>query len=342
MLTIGIESSCDDTSVAILRNGNELLSLVKKSQVDLHAPFGGVVPELAARGHMDSIFPVMAEALQQSGVSLQEIDLVAGSTGPGLVGSLLVGLTAAQTLALCLKKPFIAVHHLEAHFAANFIEHEGLEYPMLGLLVSGGHSCLYMLQSPGDFQLLGETRDDAVGEVYDKIAKKLGLGMPGGPIVDKVAREYQAENPLELTPPMLHTKDYDFSFSGLKTACLVAMEQGYSAEQICQALQTAAVRVLTHKTMKALKQYDLKTLLLAGGVSANSALRGRFQDLCKSAKIRLAMPTLKLCTDNGAMVARAGWERFVHQKQHSRLCVDAFSRMPLQNVEGGSLWQKYE
>ena len=342
MLTIGIESSCDDTSVAILRNGDELLSLVKKSQVDLHAPFGGVVPELAARGHMDSIFPVMAEALKQSGLDLSEIDLVAGTTGPGLIGSLLVGLTAAKTLALCLNKPFIAVHHLEAHFAANFLEHENLEYPMLGLLVSGGHSCLYILESPGEFKLLGETRDDAVGEVYDKIAKKLGLGMPGGPVVDKVAREFEGKNNLMLTPPMLHTKDYDFSFSGLKTACLLAMDNGHNVDQICEALQSSAVRVLTHKTMKALKEYNLKTLLLAGGVSANSGLRTRFQDLCRSAKVRLAMPTLKLCTDNGAMVARSGWERFVHQKQYSKLCVDAFSRMPLQNVEGGGLWQKYE
>ena len=159
--------------------------------------------------------------------------------------------------------------------------------------------------------------------------------MPGGPVVDKVAREFEGENTLVLTPPMLHTKDYDFSFSGLKTACLLAMDNGHSVEQICEALQSSAVRVLTHKTMRAMKEYNLKTLLLAGGVSANSGLRGRFQDLCKSAKVRLAMPTLKLCTDNGAMVARSGWERYVHQNQVSNLCVDAFSRMPLQKVEGG-------
>lgn len=342
MLTIGIESSCDDTSAAILRDGDKLLSLVKRSQVDLHAPFGGVVPELAARGHMDSIFPVVAEAIEQSGVSLDEIDLVAGTTGPGLVGSLLVGLTAAKTLALCLSKPFVAVHHLEAHFAANFLEHENLEYPMIGLLVSGGHSCLYILKGPGEFQLLGETRDDAIGEVYDKIAKKLGIGMPGGPRVDKIAREYTQVNPLELTPPMLHTKDYDFSFSGLKTACLKAIDDGYTQDQICHALQESAVKVLTHKTMKALKEFRLKTLVLAGGVSANSGLRKQFEYLCSRADVRLAMPTLSLCTDNGAMVARAGWERFVHQKQISPLSVDAFSRMPLQSVDGGGLWQKYE
>lgn len=342
MLTIGIESSCDDTSAAILRDGDDLLSLVKKSQVDLHAPFGGVVPELAARGHMDSIFPVVAEAIEKSGVSLDEIDLVAGTTGPGLVGSLLVGLTAAKTMALCLSKPFVAVHHLEAHFAANFLEHKNLEYPMIGLLVSGGHSCLYILNGPGEFQLLGETRDDAIGEVYDKIAKKLGIGMPGGPRVDKIAREYKQQNPLELTPPMLHTKDYDFSFSGLKTACLKAIDDGYTQSQICDALQESAVKVLTHKTMKALKEFQLETLVLAGGVSANSGLRKRFEQLCLRAGVRLAMPTLNLCTDNGAMVARAGWERYVHQKQISPLSVDAFSRMPLQGVEGGGLWQKYE
>lgn len=342
MITIGIESSCDDTSAAVLRNGDELLSLVKRSQVDLHAPFGGVVPELAARGHMDSIFPVIAEAIEKSGISLSDIDLVAGTTGPGLVGSLLVGLTAAKTLALCLEKPFIAVHHLEAHFAANFLEHPNLEYPMIGLLVSGGHSCLYILRSPGEFEILGETRDDAVGEVYDKIAKKLGLDMPGGPKVDQIARDFEGENPLELTPPMLHTKDYDFSFSGLKTACLTAIAEGYSTEQICNALQASAIKVLTHKTMRAIKEYQFKTLLLAGGVSANSGLRNRFEELCLQAGIRLAMPTLRLCTDNGAMVARAGWERYVHQKQFSTLGVDAFSRMPLQNVQGGELWQKYE
>ena len=336
-LVLGIESSCDDTSIAVLKDGNELLSMVKKSQVDLHRDFGGVVPEIAARGHTESIFPVLHKALEDAQIELKDVDLIAATCGPGLVGSLLVGQTLGKTLALCCSKPFIGVHHLEAHLAANFLEHEKLEFPMVGLLVSGGHSCLYYLADEGEYEILGETRDDAVGELYDKIARELGLGQPGGPAIDKVAGSSQVPA-VPFTPPLLRSPDFDFSFSGLKTACLKAIQKGENPEGIAKGMQEAVIEVLVSKTMRAVEEKDCQTLVLAGGVSANRGLRSAFAKNCQEVNVRLACPSIKLCTDNGAMVAKCGFDRY-RRGYRSNLEVDVFSKLSLENLYEGGLWE---
>ncbi len=335
MLTLGIESSCDDTSIAVLRDSQEILALLSQSQVEKHKDFGGIVPEIAARSHTEALFPLLEKTLQKAGVTLSEIDLIAATCGPGLIGSLLVGWTLGKVLSFRYSKPLVAVHHLEAHFCANFLEHDDLEFPMLGLLISGGHTCLYSLDALGEYQLLGSTRDDAVGELYDKVARQLGLGMPGGPQVDRVAA--QQSKGYRFTPPMLSSGNHDFSFSGLKTACLKAISEGESIGSICFGMQEAVVKVLLKKTFTALEEKGYKTLLLAGGVSANSRIRAAFEKRCIEEGVRFAVPSLRLCTDNGAMVARCGYDRFSRGYQ-SNLNVEAFSRMPLENLQGGSLW----
>jgi N6-L-threonylcarbamoyladenine synthase len=335
MLTLGIESSCDDTSIAILRDSQEVVALLSQSQVEKHRDFGGIVPEIAARSHTEALFPLLETLLAETKISLLEIDLIAATCGPGLIGSLLVGWTLAKVLAFRYTKPLVAVHHLEAHFCANFLEHQDLDFPMIGLLISGGHTCLYLLREPGEYQLLGSTRDDAVGELYDKVARQLGLGMPGGPQVDRVAA--QESKGTRFTPPMLGSGDYDFSFSGLKTACLKAISLGESTGSICFGMQEAVVKVLLKKTFSALAEQGCKTLLLAGGVSANSRIRKAFSQRCEGLGVRFAVPSLHLCTDNGAMVARCGFDRFSRGFQ-SGLEVEAFSKMPLENLKGGQLW----
>jgi len=307
------------------------LCLKRVSQANLHAEFGGVVPEIAARGHLEAIFPLLREVLSESSVQLSDIDLFAATAGPGLIGSLLVGFHMGKTLALMSQKPFVAVHHLEAHFCANFLEQEVL-YPAVGLLVSGGHSSLYFLREPGIYELLGESRDDAVGEVYDKVGRELGLGVNAGPLVDKIASSFKDKCPLEFTPPMLHSKDSDFSFSGLKTAALKACRDGYNKEDICCALQNAVVEVLLKKTLAAQKETRAKSIVLAGGVAANSGLRSAFSKASQQGRFVLSVPSMRLCTDNGAMVARAGLERYLRYGADS-LHTQAFSRFPLHNYK---------
>lgn len=337
MITLGIESSCDDTSIAILKNDSEVLSMVCKSQVELHKDFGGVVPEIAARGHSEVIFDILPKALQDANVTMKDIDLVAATAGPGLMGPLLVGLTMGKTLAFKHDIPFIGVHHLEAHFSANFLTRPDLEFPMIGLLVSGGHSCLYYIKNAGEYKLIGETRDDAVGELYDKVARNLGLGLPGGPFVDKLAS--QTDEGIAFTPPLLHSKEVEFSFSGLKTQALIAIEKELDKGQIAKGMQDAVVKVLWKKTLLAVQNYQCNTVIIAGGVSANSQIRSEFQIECKKRKLNLAYPEMKFCTDNGAMVARAGYDRY-QMGYRSDLSIDAFSRMSLEDLNKGSLWKK--
>jgi N6-L-threonylcarbamoyladenine synthase len=336
-ITLGIESSCDDTSIAVLRGEREVLSMAKKSQVDLHRDFGGVVPEIAARGHTDSIFGVLETALRDADIELQDLDLIAATCGPGLVGSLLVGITLGKALALRTHKPFVAVHHLEAHLSANFLEYEDLQFPMIGLLISGGHSCLYHLVQPGQYEILGESRDDAVGELYDKVARELGLSQPGGPAVDRLVQSSDAD-PVKFTPPLLHSEDFDFSFSGLKTACLRAIAAKNPRDGIAKGMQNAVIEVLVAKTLRALETKGCKTLVVAGGVSANRGLRDAFAKECEIRQVRFARPSIPLCTDNGAMVARSGYDRY-KWGYRSSLEVDAFSRMPLQTLLEGGLWE---
>jgi N6-L-threonylcarbamoyladenine synthase len=335
IITLGIESSCDDTSVAILKGDREVLALMKKSQMEAHQDFGGVVPEIAARAHAEALFPILNDALKTAGITLDKVDVFAATCGPGLIGSLLTGLTLGKTLALKAEKPFVAVHHLEAHFAANFLQGDPVAYPMIGLLISGGHSCLYHILNSGTYQLLGETRDDAVGELYDKIARELGFEMPGAPKLDKLAAS--TSDGCRFTPPLYSSGDYDFSFSGLKTACLNAISAGESAERVSAGMQQAVVKVLVRKTGAALKETGCKTLLVAGGAAANSGVRAGLGDLCKKHGVDMRIPPISLCMDNGAMVAKAGYDRFC-AGYRSELDVKAFSRMALQDLHKGGLW----
>ena len=286
MITLGIESSCDDTSIAILKDDSNLLSMVCKSQVELHEDFGGVVPEIAARGHTEVIFDVLKKALDDADLTMKDINLIAATAGPGLMGPLLVGLTMGKTLAFKYDKAFIGVHHLEAHFSANFLTRSDLEFPMIGLLVSGGHSCIYYIKNAGEYKLLGETRDDAVGELYDKTARNLGLGLPGGPLVDKLANT--VDEGITFTAPLLHSKEIEFSFSGLKTQAMIAIQKGKDSAQIAKGMQDSVVKVLLKKSFLALEKYQCKTLIIAGGVSANSEIRKQFQLECNKKNINLS------------------------------------------------------
>ncbi len=311
MIILGIETSCDETSVALVKEGREILANVIHSQL-IHQKFGGVVPELASREHIRRVLPVMNEALQLAGFRLKDVDGFAATFGPGLVGALLVGLSLAKSLAYFLRKPFIAVNHLEGHIAANLLAHPDLENQHICLLVSGGHTELVDVDGFGNYTILGKTLDDAAGEAFDKIAKLLGLGYPGGPALDQLA---QTGNPEYARFPraMPDPSRLDFSYSGLKTAValhlqnLTQEELGHSRADIAAAFQEAAIDLLITKAMLALKQTGRKTLAVSGGVAANSRLRLKLSQVCRSDQIRLLFPPFELCTDNAAMIAAAGY-----------------------------------
>ncbi len=325
---LAIESSCDDTSLAIMNRSQGLVKCLSRSQAGLHRDFGGVVPEIAARGHLDAIFPLLEELFSETGYRLWDMDAFAATAGPGLVGSLLVGLNLGKTLAMMCEKPFLGIHHMEAHLAAARLEGE-IHYPSVGLLVSGGHSSLYLLPQPAEYRLLGETRDDAIGEVYDKVGRELGMGANAGPLMDKLAKTSQS--PVPFKPPMLHSKDYDFSFSGLKTACLNALKDGENPEDVAAGLQHSAVEVLVKKTLKAAREFSCLGVVAAGGVAANSHLRSELERGCRKSGLKLSIPPIRWCTDNAAMVAQAAMERFA-LGQTSRLDLAAFSRMSLNEL----------
>lgn len=314
MLTLGIETSCDETSVAVVRDGNTILSNVILTQV-VHSKFGGVVPEVASRAHLKTIIPIYDQALEQAGVGLGDIDLVAATMGPGLVGPLLVGLTFAKGLAFGASKPFVAVNHMEGHLAANILEHADLDQSHLCLIVSGGHTMLVEVKRFGEYEILGGTRDDAVGEAFDKVAKIMGLGYPGGHRLDGLA---QSGNPDYVRFPraMMGQKNYTFSYSGVKTAVALYLEKLEQGElerhkaDIAASFQEAAVEVLVEKTLRAAREKRLYHIALAGGVAANTRLRKMFQERLNNKKYRLFWPCVELCTDNAAMIAAAGYYRF--------------------------------
>lgn len=317
MLTLGIETSCDETAAAVLEDGVNLRSNVIASQHDIHSKYGGIVPELAGRSHIDKIHFIIREALQQAEVSLDEIDLIAVTQGPGLVGSLLVGLNTAKGLAYATQKPMIGVNHLEGHLLAIFLQ-EPVEFPFVGLIVSGGHTDLYRVNGFGDYQLLGRSRDDAAGESFDKVAKMLGWGYPGGPIVEARAREGDA-NAYAFPRAWLEKGSLDFSFSGLKTAVRTAIAKrggsngkGLSDADIAAGFQDAVVEVLITKALTACEQQGLKRLVLTGGVAANGYLRQRLREAAQPRNITCHVPKPILCTDNAAMIACAGYFRFQH------------------------------
>jgi N6-L-threonylcarbamoyladenine synthase len=308
-LILGIETSCDETAAAVVARAAEVRSSVVSSQIDRHARYGGVVPEIASRAHVELLTPVVAEALIEAGVADDDIEAVAATTGPGLVGSLLVGVSAAKALALVWNVPFVAVNHLEGHLYAGFLEEPDLELPLVVLLVSGGHTLLIHMEDHGRYRLLGSTIDDAAGEAFDKVARFLGLGYPGGPAIDRIAGE---GDPQAIPfPRAMADRGHDFSFSGLKTAVVnhVRRHPEVDTADVAASFQEAVVDVLVGKARRAAREVGAEGLCLGGGVAANSLLRARWVEACEADGIRPFVPSRAMCTDNAAMIAAAAWWR---------------------------------
>ena len=314
MLVLGIETSCDETAAAVVRDGREVLSDVVSTQIEIHRRWGGVVPELASRNHVLRVMPVIDEAMERAGVSLDEIDGVAVTSGPGLIGALLVGVQAGKAIAWAAGKPVVGVNHLEGHLLAIRLGADAPEPPFLGLVVSGGHTSLYAVEDYGCYRLLGATLDDAAGEAYDKIAKLLGLPYPGGVEIDRLAQTGDPEA-IRFPRGMTRRATLDFSFSGLKTAAMYHLQKhgvpaGQALADFCASVQEAIADVLTRKAVKAARAAGIDRLVLCGGVAANSRLRGLAVERGEEAGIRVHVPEKRLCTDNGAMIAVAGYEAF--------------------------------
>lgn len=309
-IILGIETSCDETAASVVVDGTRVLSSVVSSQVDLHARFGGVVPEIASRAHTELITPVIAQALVESGCEGRDLTAVAATYGPGLVGSLLVGVSAAKALSLTWGVPFIGVNHLEGHLYAGLLEEPDLEFPLIIVLVSGGHTMIVEMRGHGDYRLLGQTVDDAAGEAFDKVARYLDLGYPGGPVIDQLAAKGDPTS-IDFPRPMLND-GYDFSFSGLKTAVInhVRKHPDVSAEDVAASFQAAVVDVLLVKAERAAAAVGATAICLAGGVAANSELRERTLDFSMRSGVRAYVPSHAMCTDNAAMIAAAAWWRF--------------------------------
>lgn len=310
---LAFESSCDETSVAIIRNGHDEIVNVVLSQMDIHACYGGVVPEIASRHHVENITIVIEETLKKAGISMNEIDAIAVTYGPGLIGSLLIGVLAAQTLAFLYKKPLVPVHHIAGHIYANNLVKQ-MEFPLLALVVSGGHTELIYMKEDYSFEKIGGTLDDAVGEAYDKVARVLGLSYPGGPRVDKIAHEGMDTYPL---PIPLDDMSYNFSFSGIKSAVInlahheQQKNQPLRIDDLACSFQNRVVQILTKKTMRAVTEYGVKTLIVAGGVSANLGLREHLTAECQKMNIHLSIPPIAYCTDNAAMIGAAGYYAYL-------------------------------
>jgi N6-L-threonylcarbamoyladenine synthase len=316
-LILAVETSCDETSVAVVENGTVIRANIVSSQMDTHKRFGGVVPEIASRKHVESITLIIEEAVREAGIRLQDLSAVAVTQGPGLVGSLLVGVVAAKALACALDVPLIGVHHIAGHIYANQLVHK-LEYPLVSLVVSGGHTELVYVEAPGRFRIIGQTRDDAAGEAYDKVARAMGLPYPGGPHIDRLALQAEDGEGTPLPRAWLEADSYDFSFSGLKSAVLAVLNQAkmrgdvIHPVRISKGFQDSVVEVLVEKSIRAAKEFGAKQLLLAGGVAANRGLRSALSDRCEREGLPLLVPPLQLCTDNAAMIAAAAylkWER---------------------------------
>ncbi|MCI8466246.1 MAG: tRNA (adenosine(37)-N6)-threonylcarbamoyltransferase complex transferase subunit TsaD [Lachnospiraceae bacterium] len=312
---LAIESSCDETAASVVKNGREVLSNVISSQIALHTQYGGVVPELASRKHIEKINQVIGAALSESGMTLKQMTAVAVTYGPGLVGALLVGVSAAKALAYGAGLPLVGVHHIEGHVSANFIEHPDLKPPFLCLIVSGGHTHLAIMKDYGEFEIVGRTRDDAAGEAFDKVARAIGLGYPGGPKIDRAAKE---GNPhaMEFPRAKIEGCPYDFSFSGLKSAVLNFLNHekmaGHEVSQadLAASFQNAVVEVLVNRTILAAKEYGIGEVAIAGGVASNSALRAAMTAACEKEKLRLFYPSPIFCTDNAAMIGAAAYYEY--------------------------------
>ena len=314
MKVLAVESSCDETSVAVVENGREVYSNIIASQIDTHKKFGGVVPEIASRQHVEAINTVLKEGLDQAGVKLSDIDIIAATKGPGLIGALLVGLSAGKALALATGKPFIGVNHIVGHVCANYISFKDLEPPFIGLIISGGHTYLIEVKDYVDFTLHGRTVDDAVGEAFDKVARSLGLSYPGGPVVDALAKK--GKESIEFPRVMIKEDNYNFSFSGLKTAVLNYLNstrlrgEEIVVEDVCKSFQEAVVDVLLEKSFRLASEKNMDKIVLCGGVSANSRIREAFEERGSKENIKIFYPELKLCTDNAAMIASAAYYEY--------------------------------
>lgn len=309
IIILGIESSCDETSVAIVKNGREVLSNVINTQISIHELYGGVVPEIASRNHVENISPVMKEALKEANIKIDDVDGIACTYGPGLVGALLVGVSYAKALSYAANKPLIGVNHIQGHIAANYITYKDLEPPFLTLLISGGNTQLVLVKDYTKFEILGKTRDDAVGEAFDKIARVIGLGYPGGPKMDKLAQEGTPN----IVLPKVHIDGLDFSFSGLKTAIINLHHKtpDINKADLAASFEKDVAEILLENTKKAVKETNINKIALAGGVSANIYIRKAFKELEEKENIKVYYPELKLCTDNAAMIASAGYYNFL-------------------------------
>jgi N6-L-threonylcarbamoyladenine synthase len=311
MIILGIETSCDETAAAIVRDGRDILSNIISTQIDYHKKYGGIVPEIASRKHQENIIPVIREALDRAHMGLTDIEGIAVTQGPGLIGSLLVGVNAAKALAYAQHIPLVGVNHLEGHILAPHLEHE-IPMPVITVVVSGGHTNIYSMEKAGSYRLLGKTRDDAAGEAYDKVAKLLGLGYPGGVVIDRLARSGNPDA-VAFPRPMLHDQNYDFSFSGLKTAVLYHVKNNFpggvpesALPDIAASFQEAVVDLIVAKTLRACIDNKVSAVTLTGGVAANSRLRLHLQQRAKEKGIAVYLPSNILCTDNAAMIAKAG------------------------------------
>ncbi|MEC5425900.1 tRNA (adenosine(37)-N6)-threonylcarbamoyltransferase complex transferase subunit TsaD [Virgibacillus sp. C22-A2] len=330
-IILGIETSCDETAVAIVKNGNEILSNVVSSQIESHKRFGGVVPEIASRHHVEQMTMVLEEAFNTAELSWDSIDAVTVTEGPGLVGALLIGVNTAKALAFAKQKPLVGVHHIAGHIYANRLETE-FKFPLLALIVSGGHTELVLMRDHGNYEVIGQTRDDAAGEAYDKVARMLKMPYPGGPHIDRLAAE--GEETITFPRAWLEDGSYDFSFSGLKSSVINkihnAEQRGevLKKEDIAASFQASVIEVLTKKTLRAAKEYNVKQVIVAGGVAANKGLRARLQEEFDEIDVPLLIPPLHLCTDNAAMIAAAGTIAY-EQGKRSGLDLNANSSLPL-------------
>ena len=321
IVILAIESSCDETAAAVVKNGREVLSNIISSQIALHTLYGGVVPEIASRKHIEKINQVIEEALKQANMTLDEIDAIGVTYGPGLVGALLVGVAEAKAIAYAAKKPLIGVHHIEGHISANYIENKDLEPPFACLVVSGGHTHLVVVEDYGKYKILGRTRDDAAGEAFDKVARAIGLGYPGGPKIDKLSKE---GNPEAITFPRAHIAEsvYDFSFSGLKSAVLNYLNgakmkgEEIVAADVAASFQKAVTDVLVEHVMMAVKEYGFDKLAIAGGVASNSTLRREMELACEKNNVKFYHPSPILCTDNAAMIGAAAYYEYLAGTRH--------------------------
>lgn len=337
MLLLAIESSCDETAAAVLEDGSNLLSSVVDSQIQVHRPYGGVVPELASRRHIETVYPVVTEALKQAGIGLDQLDAIAVTQGPGLVGSLLIGMSFAKALAYVENLPCIGVDHMAGHLLSIFLGETHPVFPYVALAASGGHSSIYLVKDPLSYKLLGQTRDDAAGEAFDKVAKLLGLGYPGGPVIAATAEKGNAEA-VSFPRAWLEPDSLDFSFSGVKTAVVNYVNQAKQKNEevhiadICASFQEAIADVLVEKTLAAARASGVTQIVLAGGVAANQRLRDLMSLRGQKEKIAVFLPPIEYCTDNAAMIAVAGYHLFKNRKQSpGTIDMDVYSRSHIHN-----------